>query len=110
MIPANIKLKLSADVTRHIKTINLFSEYLFKYKQEILTKTFSAQELQNAFPTHEMDNSFDFTISKLNGSKLNNCYRTDIKKVLFTFYDIFDNPVIFQNCSLITFFDAILND
>ena len=110
MIPGDINLKLSVDVTRHLKTISLFSEYLFRYKQEILTKTFNMQELNAAFPTKEIDNSFDFIVSKLNSSKITNCYRNDIKKVIFTFYDMFNNAVIFQNCLLTVFFETIIKD
>ena len=95
-------------MTRHLKTITLFSEYLFKFKQEILTKTFNLQEFTSSFPTAELDNSFDFIISKLSCPKINNCYRQEIKNVIFYFHDIFNNPVIFQNCSLTVFFETIL--
>ena len=103
-----MELKLYIDVTRHLKTITLFSEYLFKFKQELLTKTFSVQEISNSFPTVELDNSFDFVICKLNCPKINNCYRQEIKNVIFTFSDMFNNHVIFQNCSLTVFYETLL--
>lgn len=108
LIPEEITLSLLVDVTRHLKTISLFSEYLFRYKQEILTKSLTNQEFSFLFESDKWDNSFDFTISKLTTSRLGNCYRNDIKNVIFTFYDIFENEVIFQDCTLTVFFETKL--
>ena len=88
--------------------MTLTSEYLFLHKQELLTKTFSSNELIGMFTSNTFDNSFDLILSKLNSMKINNCYRNDIKSIIFSFNDIFQNEVIFQDCTLTVFFDSIL--
>ena len=68
----------------------------------------SSQELSLTFKSDDYDNSFDFIISKLGASRVGNCYRKSVKNVIFMFCDIFENEVIFQDCTLTVFFDANL--
>lgn len=98
----NNSIETYYNITRSLKEIKLYSKYIFNYKTEICSKTFSESELKSFF---EKDNirDVDFTISNLN-SKIYKVDRFDLENCKFYFLDFLDEPLYFDFCELSVFF------